>query len=88
MLGFGIVVTDLDSIFRDTLSVCALYLSGMGGDYDGDQVTVKPVFSQEANDECERLMVNKANLLTIEGNAIRKIGNEAVQTLYSLTRFH
>lgn len=81
-------VTDLDSIFRDTLSVCALYLSGMGGDYDGDQVTVKPVFSQEANDECERLMVNKANLLTIEGNAIRKIGNEAVQTLYSMTRFH
>ena len=45
--------SDLDSVFRDTVNVCALMLPGLVGDFDGDQTTVKPVFSQEANEECE-----------------------------------
>lgn len=78
---------DLDAIFRDTLNICALYLPGLGGDHDGDQVTVKPVFTQEANEECERIMLSKCNLLNIEGKGIRSIGNEGIQTLYSMTAF-
>ena len=80
--------SDLDSVFRDTVNVCPLMLPGMGGDHDGDQTTVKPVFSQEANEECEQIMSSKKNLLTIEGNGARKFGNEATQTLYAMTRFH
>ena len=78
----------LDSVFRDTVNVCALMLPGLGGDHDGDQTTVKPVFSQEANQECEEIMMSKRNLLNIEGNGARKFGNEGVQTLYAMTKFH
>ena len=69
------------------MNICALYLPGLGGDHDGDQVTVKPVFTQEANEECERIMLSKCNLLNIEGKGIRSIGNEGIQTLYSMTAF-
>ena len=79
---------NLDSIFRDTVTLCPLYLKGLGGDHDGDQITVKSVFTQESNEECERIINNKTNILTIEGIGLRSIGNEAVQTLYTMTRFH
>lgn len=78
---------NLDAYFRDTLSVCALYLAGIGGDFDGDQTTIKGVFSQEANDECEKIMHSKPNIIAINGSPIRKIGNEGVQTLFSMTKF-
>lgn len=79
---------DLDSIFRDTVNVCPMYLPGLGGDHDGDQITVKGVFTQESNEECERIITSKLNLLSIEGKGIRTIGNEGAQALYSMTKFH
>lgn len=79
---------DMDAIFRDTFNVCALYLPGLGGDHDGDQITGKCVFSEESNDEAERILTSKLNLLTIEGIGIRRIGNEGTQTLFSMTNFH
>lgn len=78
---------DMDSIFRDTVNICALYLPAMGADHDGDQITCKGVFSQEANEECERIMKEKTQLLNIQGGALRTVGNEGAQTLYSMTRF-
>lgn len=78
---------NLDALFRDTLSVSALYLPGICGDFDGDQTTIKGVFSQEANEECERILKDKASLVSIVGTPIRKIGNEGVQTLFSMTKF-
>lgn len=53
---------------------------------DGDQLTVKGVFSQEANAECDRLVRGKANILDINGNNVRVSTNECIQTLYTLTR--
>ena len=79
---------DMDAIFRDTFNLCALYLAAIGGDHDGDQVTGKCVFSMEANEEAEKIMISKTNLLTIEGTGIRGIGNEGIQTLFSMTTFH
>ena len=77
----------ISTYFLDTITLSNLYLSGLGGDYDGDQVTIKSVFSQEANAECERIMLSKSNLLNICGNNVRKTSNEGVQTIYMLTRF-
>lgn len=77
----------LDSIFRDTVNIPAIYLPALGGDHDGDQITVKSVMSQEANEECEEILMSKANLLTTQGKGLRKIGNEGIQTLYSSTKF-
>ena len=64
-----------------------VYLAAIGGDYDGDQVTVKSVFSQEANIEAEKKLLAASNILSVNGNNIRKTTNEAVQTLYMMTRW-
>lgn len=53
---------------------------------DGDQVTVKIVWSQEGNDECEKFINRKDNFLAVDGSLIRKMGNEGSQTMYSLTK--
>lgn len=77
----------LDGLFVDSLKQSAVYLKGLDGDHDGDQTTVKGIMSVEANSDAETLMYRKINLITIDGKIVRTIGNEAIQTLYSLTRF-
>ena len=54
--------------------------------YDGDQVTVKGLFSQEANLEAEKIMNTISNILNIYGQNMRATTNEGVQTLYMLTK--
>lgn len=78
----------IEAQFIDSYKICPLYLAGLDGDHDGDQITSKIIFSKEANEEAERIMVSKSNILTIDGASIRSIGNEGIQTLYTLTKFH
>ena len=73
--------------FVDTISMSNLYLNGLGGDYDGDQVTCKGVFSQEANEEARKIMMSKSHILNICGDNMRTTSNEGIQTLYMLTKF-
>lgn len=54
---------------------------------DGDQVTAKGVFSQQANLEAEKIMKSKVNVIGLAGNGIRITKNETVQTLYTMTKF-
>ena len=54
---------------------------------DGDQVSAKGVFSQQANLEAEKIMKSKVNVIGLAGNGIRTTTNETVQTLYSMTKF-
>lgn len=54
--------------------------------YDGDQVTVKILMSQEANEEAEKIQRAVSYILDLSGRSIRVVGNEAVQTLYELTK--
>jgi DNA-directed RNA polymerase beta' subunit len=56
-------------------------------DYDGDQVTVKGVFSQEANEEAERIMRAYTNILSVNGNNIRISSIECIETLYCVTQW-
>ena len=72
--------------FIDTMMISNLYLPGIGGDYDGDTVTVRGVYTVEANDELERQMHSKANFIDIGGNTIRSSSKDAIQSLYNLTR--
>lgn len=73
--------------FVDTAVLSNLYLKGLGGDYDGDQISIKGVFSQEANAEAEKIMRAKSNILNICGENMRTTTNEGIQTLYSMTKF-
>lgn len=73
--------------FIDTVTMSNLFLHGLGGDYDGDQVTIKALFSQEANKEAQEIMESKAHILNIYGQNMRRTTNEGVQTLYMMTKF-
>ena len=58
----------------------------MTTDYDGDQVSAKVAFSQNACKEGEEIMKSKAMLLGMQGQNMRVISNECVQSLFMLTR--
>lgn len=72
--------------FIDSIQFSNSYLPGIGGDYDGDQTTVKLIFSQEANNECETIMNKKSFYINSQGKNIRKVSSEATQTFYELTK--
>lgn len=78
--------TDTSNKFIDTLNISNLMLDGIGGDYDGDQVTVKGIYSEEANKELTDIINSKRNLLGLDGKGVRTSDKEAIQAMYSLTR--
>lgn len=52
-------------------------------------IYTKPIFSKEANDEAERLIFSKTNLLNASGEVSRgltQIGKDCVLGIYELTR--
>ncbi len=66
-----------------------VYMAAVGGDYDGDMMYFKGVFSKEANDEAERLIKDKKNLLGADGKLTRgisMIGKDSAIALYTLTK--
>ena len=71
--------------FVNTLIMANCFLGGYGADYDGDQVTVKGNFTDEANKEMLEFTKSKKNILTIGGDSNRSVINEALQAIYSLT---
>lgn len=74
--------------FISTLNLSNAYLKGMGADYDGDQITIKGVYTKEAVKEVIDKLYDIKNLLNTSGELVRSIEKEAVQCLYSLTRKH
>lgn len=72
-------------MFEDTLSICNGLIGAMGMDYDGDTAIVKPVYTIEANKECEKQMDAKIQMLGVNGYAVRDISKENILCLYELT---
>lgn len=52
---------------------------------DGDQTTVKGVFSEEANEELEKQLQSKSHYFNLGGSGVRTSDKEAIQSLYNLT---
>lgn len=71
--------------FVDTMVICNAYLTGIGGDYDGDQVSVKGIYSEEANEELQQHMNSKLHYINLGAKNVRVGTNECIQSLYSLT---
>lgn len=71
--------------FIDTCNISNLYLEGIGGDYDGDQVSNKVAFSTESNEELEKFMNSKGFFINLGASNIRVPIHEAIQSMYSLT---
>lgn len=74
------------SRFTDTTTMCNIYLAAIGGDYDGDQVTLKIPFAQEVNVEASQKMMMKTQILNGYGRNQRSTTNELLQTMYQLTK--
>lgn len=52
---------------------------------DGDQCTVKGIFSEEANAELDKHLNAKSHYFNLGGTGVRTSNQEAMQCLYSLT---
>ena len=78
--------TDTSDKFIDTMIMSNLIIKIMGGDYDGDTVSVKGVWSVEANDELDKYLKSKANFVDLGAGRIRYSSQEAVQSIYDLTK--
>lgn len=72
--------------FIDTLNISNLLIGGMGADYDGDTVGIKGVWIQESNKELRDFLKSKSHYINFSGSNLRKPSNEAIQSLYSLTK--
>ena len=72
--------------FVDTLNISNLYLSGMGADFDGDQCTIKMVYTIEANEEIEEFMNSKQNLIDFGCKPLKESTGDVIQSIYGLTK--
>ena len=80
-----LIGTNTTDKFVDTLNMSNIRLNSVGGDYDGDQTTVKSVYSIEANAELREHLNSKKHYISLAGINIAQTTNEGVMALYSLT---
>lgn len=83
---YPVIEGDPANAFVETLGFSNTYLSAIGGDYDGDTVSVRSVFSREANDDCEAYINSNAYILDVAGNFMRDITKDFIITAYNLTK--
>lgn len=50
-----------------------------------DTVSIRALFTKEANIEADKLINAKTNILNQKGDNMRRLGNEAIQSLSTLT---
>jgi hypothetical protein len=79
------VGSNTSNVFVDTCRMSNLLLVAIGGDYDGDQISVKGVFTKEANEECIKYIHSKAHYIGMDSKNVRASEKEAVQSIYTLT---
>jgi hypothetical protein len=77
--------TDTTNKFTDTTKPCNLYLDSIGGDYDGDTISIKSLYSAEANDELNKILNSKKRFVDLCGTSILQEEIECLQSLYNLT---
>lgn len=81
LTNYPIIEDGVKTQYDDSLKVHSAYLEGYGGDFDGDMVTVKSVWTLEANEECDNYLNNGLlNVLTGDGSFSRNFGKEAILT--------
>ena len=77
--------TDTSNKFIDTMNICNGYLDSIGGDYDGDMVTIKGVYTDEANAELKKQLETNIHFINLGGNPVISTAKEAIQSIYAMT---
>ena len=77
---------DSSHSFINTMSPSNVYLQGMGGDYDGDSIPNRMIFTDEANAEAAKFTRDPKNFVNLNGVNIRTTTKDFIQSLYSLSK--
>ena len=72
--------------FIDTLVISNSHLDGMGADFDGDVLSIRGLWSDEANLEAEQIMRSKISALDISGKNSKVVSKEVLNAMYELTK--
>lgn len=54
--------------------------------YDGDTVSMKILFTMEANQEAKEMMEEIKHYVSVAGKLVRVLGNETYLSFYNMTR--
>lgn len=76
----------LATYFIDSVQFSNVFAPGLGADYDGDTTIGRGVWSQQANNNAEKMSNSKTNVIAINGDNMRKLSNESIQCLFNLTK--
>ena len=85
-IDFNIPQDKIGIQFVDSAVFSNSMLEGLGGDYDGDQVSIRGIWTDEANAEAEEIMNKKMTALSISGANSRFVGKEILTACYALTK--
>lgn len=78
--------SNTSSRFIDSLNINNTLLGGAGADYDGDQVSVKGVWTEEANTELDKFTTSPCNYINNFGKLVRESSIDSIQAMYCLTK--
>ena len=81
----GDINKNSSNMFIDVALPNNVRLDSIGGDFDGDTISVKIPYSIEANDELRRSVDSKKHYISLGGVNQMKTIHEGVQSIYQLT---
>ena len=77
----------LGARFIDAMMLHPTRLKSLGADFDGDTTSWIPIFSEEANRECENFIHSQANYMLPSGSTLAKMSDDILNiTIHALTR--
>jgi hypothetical protein len=77
---------EVSRAFNETVNMANSILDSIGGDYDGDTISAKGLYSIEANQEVNRILYEPTHFIQNTGSLVASMTNEGTLTLYSMTR--
>lgn len=77
----------LHTLFIDTITLSNTLLDQLGGDYDGDTVSARLVFTEEANEEVERLLHSNIHFMNMKNGLSKVIKNEIILSYHALSTY-
>lgn len=65
--------------------MCRSVINDYSDTNDGDTVSIKPVFTKEANAECEQRIRSNAYVLNVEGKLMREASKDFLLCAYEMS---
>lgn len=86
VVDLSIPADKIESLFIDSLELFPPFISTLGADHDGDQVSCRGLYSYEANKWADEYIMSITNAIGISGQSVRSSGDVGTHTLFNLLR--